>query len=207
MSEPMRIETPDAAGAFMLVQQLASTDANVVEAGDDRWEVQVSLNGLSAQDRVPQILGSVRRWLANEGLAETTVTLDGDSYLLQRDPARRGSQHAPGRRLREATTRVRPMRSQARGAGMTTVGWRRGSMKLSDIRNDLENNELTPTQRKDAFEHLSRWLGERPDDAEAKGLWARHQDEFGRGDADAPLARDPAGEGFGALSEAERRSR
>jgi len=42
-------------------------------------------------------------------------------------------------------------------------------MKLSDIRNDLENNELTPTQRKDAFEHLSRWLGERPDDAEAKG--------------------------------------
>jgi hypothetical protein len=89
---------------------------------------------------------------------------------------------------------------------MTTVGWRGGSMKLSDIRNDLENRELTPTQRKDAFEHLRRWLAERPDDADAKELWARYQDELGRGDTDAPLARDSEGAGFGALSEAERQS-
>jgi hypothetical protein len=89
---------------------------------------------------------------------------------------------------------------------MTTVGWRGGSMKLSDIRNDLERHDLTPTQRKDAFEHLRRWLSERPDDAEAKELWTRYRDEFGRGDSDAPLARDSAGEGLDALSEAERRS-
>jgi hypothetical protein len=89
---------------------------------------------------------------------------------------------------------------------MTTVGWRGGSMKLSDIRNDLERDDLTPTQRKDAFEHLRRWLAERPEDAEAKELWTRYQDEFERGDSDAPLARDSAAEGVDALSEAERRS-
>jgi hypothetical protein len=80
-------------------------------------------------------------------------------------------------------------------------------MKLSDIRNDLRNRDLTPTQRKDAFEHLRRWLRERPDDAEAKELWSEYEAEFGREDADAPLARDTSGEGFAALSEAERRAR
>jgi hypothetical protein len=90
---------------------------------------------------------------------------------------------------------------------MTTIGWRGGSMKLSDIANDLANRELTPTQRKDAFEHLRRWLAERPDDEEAKQLWNEHKAEFGRDDAEAPLSRDTSGEGFGALSEAERRHR
>ena len=90
---------------------------------------------------------------------------------------------------------------------MSTTGWHGGTMKLSDIRNDLENSELTPTQRKSAFEHLRRWLRERPDDAEAKELWNRFEAEFGREHADAPLARETSGEGFGALTEAERRTK
>jgi hypothetical protein len=89
---------------------------------------------------------------------------------------------------------------------MTTRDWRGGKMKLSDISADLSSSELTPTQRKDAFEHLRRWLRERPDDEEAKALWRRHASEFGR-DADAPMTRETEGEGFGALSEAERRAR
>ncbi len=87
-----------------------------------------------------------------------------------------------------------------------TTRWQGGTMKLSDIRNDLENRELTPTQRKDAFEHLRRWLRERPEDSEAKELWRRYEAEFGREDADTPLARDTGGEGFHALREAERRA-
>lgn len=79
-------------------------------------------------------------------------------------------------------------------------------MKLSDIRNDLENRDLTPTQRKDAFEHLRRWLRERPGDSEAKELWAGYEGEFGREDVDAPLARDTSGGGMAALREAERRA-
>ena len=90
---------------------------------------------------------------------------------------------------------------------MTTTNWRGGPMKLSDIQADLENRDLTPTQRKDAFEHLRRWLRERPDDAEAKELWNRYEDEFGRPDADAPLARETSSEGMDALEEAERRVR
>jgi hypothetical protein len=63
------------------------------------------------------------------------------------------------------------------------------------------------SQRKSAFEHLRRWLRERPDDAKAKDLRNRYEAEFGREDAETPLSRDTSGEGFGALSEAERRAR
>ena len=88
---------------------------------------------------------------------------------------------------------------------MTTTDWQGGSMSLQDIRNDLENAELSGTQRKQAFEHLRRWLRERPDDAEAKELLAQHESEFGREAADMPI-RD-AGGGFGALAEAEERAK
>jgi hypothetical protein len=89
---------------------------------------------------------------------------------------------------------------------MTTTDWRGGKMKLDDIRNDLENRELTGTQRKTAFEHLRRWLRERPDDDQAKELWRRYEEEFGREDAESPAPGVPSGEGFMALSEAERKA-
>jgi hypothetical protein len=90
---------------------------------------------------------------------------------------------------------------------MTTTDWRGGSMSLDDIRSDLENDELTPTQRKAVFEHLRRWLRERPEDREAKVLWRRYEAEFGREDADVASGRETSGEGFEALSEAEREAR
>jgi hypothetical protein len=89
---------------------------------------------------------------------------------------------------------------------MTTTNWQGGSMSLQDIRNDLENRELSATQRKHAFEHLRRWLRERPDDAEAKDLLAQHEGEFGREAAHMPM-REGGGEGFGALAEAEERAK
>lgn len=88
---------------------------------------------------------------------------------------------------------------------MATTGWRGGKMKLSDIHNDLENCELTGTQRKNAFEHLRRWLRERPHDERAKELWRRYEQEFGREDAEGTVG-EPSGEGFAAVSEAERRA-
>ena len=89
---------------------------------------------------------------------------------------------------------------------MTTTDRRGGAVSLQDIRNDLENTGLSATQRKHAFEHLRRWLRERPDDAEAKDLLARHEGEFGREAADMPI-RESGGEGFGALAEAEERAK
>jgi hypothetical protein len=88
---------------------------------------------------------------------------------------------------------------------MSTTDWRGGSMSLDDIRNDLESPHVTPTQRRAAFEHLRRWLRERPDDGEAKKLWNRYEAEFGREHADLPV--ETSGEGFEALGEAERRVR
>jgi hypothetical protein len=93
-----------------------------------------------------------------------------------------------------------------KGGKMTSTDWQGGSMSLQDIRNDLENTELSGTQRKQAFEHLRRWLRERPDDAEAKELLGRHEGEFGREAADMPI-RETGGEGFGALAEAEERAK
>jgi hypothetical protein len=89
---------------------------------------------------------------------------------------------------------------------MTTTDRQGGSMSLQDIRKDLENPDLSGTQRKQAFEHLRRWLRERPDDAEAKELLAQHEGEFGREAADMPM-REGGGEGFGALAEAEQRAK
>jgi hypothetical protein len=80
------------------------------------------------------------------------------------------------------------------------------SMSLQDIRNDLENTGLSATQRKHAFEHLRRWLRERPDDAEAKDLLGRHEGEFGREAAYMPI-RESGSEGFGGLAEAEERAK
>ena len=89
---------------------------------------------------------------------------------------------------------------------MTTTDWHGGSVSLQDIRNDLENPDLTGTQRRHAFEHLRRWLRDRPDDSEAKELLARYEGEFGREGADIPV-RETGGEGFGALAEAEERAK
>jgi hypothetical protein len=89
---------------------------------------------------------------------------------------------------------------------MTTTDPHSGPMSLQDIRNDLERTDLSATQRKQAFEHLRRWLRERPDDAEAKELLARHEGEFGREAADMPM-REAGGEGFGALAKAEEQAK
>ena len=89
---------------------------------------------------------------------------------------------------------------------MMTTDRHGGPMSLQDIRNDLEKTDLSGTQRKHAFEHLRRWLRERPDDAEAKELLARHEGEFGREAADMPI-REAGGEGFGALAEAEEQAK
>jgi predicted Zn-dependent protease len=89
---------------------------------------------------------------------------------------------------------------------MTPTDSQGGSRSLQDISTDLENTGLSATQRKHAFENLRRWLRERPDDAEAKDLLARHEGEFGREAADMPI-RQSGGEGFGALAEAEERAK
>jgi predicted Zn-dependent protease len=93
-----------------------------------------------------------------------------------------------------------------RGGLMTRTDPHAGPMSLQDIRNDLEKTDLSGMQRKRAFEHLRRWLRERPDDAEAKELLARHEGEFGREAADMPI-REARGEGFGALAEAEEQAK
>jgi hypothetical protein len=49
-------------------------------------------------------------------------------------------------------------------------------------------------------------LRERPEDGEAKALWDRYEAEFGREDADDVSRRETSGEGFEALSEAERQA-
>jgi hypothetical protein len=87
---------------------------------------------------------------------------------------------------------------------MSTSRSRGGTNSLDEIRADLENRDLTMTQRKHAFRELQHWLADHPDDETARKLLGRHEAEFGREPAPA-AERVASGEGFGAIGEAERR--
>lgn len=87
---------------------------------------------------------------------------------------------------------------------MSTTRYRGGDISLDEIRADLENRELTMTQRRQAFRDLHDWLAEDPEDGAARELLHRYEGEFGRESA-PETERAATGEGFGAIGEAERR--
>lgn len=87
---------------------------------------------------------------------------------------------------------------------MSTTRYRGGDISLDEIRADLENRDLTMTQRRQAFRGLHHWLADNPKDGAARELLRRYEGEFGRESAPAG-ARTATGEGFGAVGEAERR--
>jgi hypothetical protein len=85
----------------------------------------------------------------------------------------------------------------------TTYSRGEGDISLDAIRGDLENESLTQTQRKQAFEDLRRWLADNPDDSSAHELWRQHEREFGR-EGSTAVGSETHGEGFGAVGAAER---
>ena len=74
------IDAPSAASAFVLAGSLADYGARAV-VEDGVWRVVVQRCSASGAG-LPGALSHVRRWLADCGFPTTSVTLDGETYLL-----------------------------------------------------------------------------------------------------------------------------
>jgi hypothetical protein len=83
------IEAPSAAAAFLLAGSLADYGARAV-LDDGIWRVVVQRCS-SSVGGVPGALSRVRMWMAECAFPRASVTLDGETYLLE------GSAHQVGR--------------------------------------------------------------------------------------------------------------
>jgi hypothetical protein len=76
-AQPIRIDAPSALLGFFLALRLQGHDAHVVEAGQDRWVVELSPD--APRDWV---LARVQRWLDDEALEQVAVHMDGRIYTM-----------------------------------------------------------------------------------------------------------------------------
>ena len=81
--EAIRISSPTAGAAFILVELLAEHGATASPDVNGDWEVVVPLNG-SRRGTIPVTLSVAQQWLDFCGLASTSVILDGETHLLRR---------------------------------------------------------------------------------------------------------------------------
>jgi len=89
LSPELLIEAPSAVSAFLLAGSLADYGARaVVEEGT--WRVAVDRCS-SFSEGTPGALSRTREWLAACGLATASVSLNGETYLL--DGSADGSSH------------------------------------------------------------------------------------------------------------------
>jgi hypothetical protein len=79
-SAELVVEAPSAAAAFILAGSLAAYGARALAEGST-WQVVVDRCS-SFSDGAPGALSRTRKWVAECGLATATVTLDGETYLL-----------------------------------------------------------------------------------------------------------------------------
>ena len=72
MAESIRIEAPDALLGFLLLQRLPQLDAHVQTDGGS-WAVEIEPGGEDADDLFSDLLDTVRQWLRDEQLPQTTA--------------------------------------------------------------------------------------------------------------------------------------
>src|SRR5687768_6401305 len=77
----IRITSPTAAAAYVLVGLLAEYGATAGETRAGGWEVVIPLDA-PHDGQVPTTLSVTREWLDLCGLGSTSVTLDGHTHLL-----------------------------------------------------------------------------------------------------------------------------
>jgi hypothetical protein len=78
---PLRISSPSAAAALLLVDLLSDNDATATQHADGHWEITVPLAGAN-RAVVPQTLAVARAWLDQCGIYSASVTFDGHTHLL-----------------------------------------------------------------------------------------------------------------------------
>ena len=81
MTDRIRIEAPDALLGFLLLQRLPQVEAKV-ELEDDRWAVEITPRDADPEDLADALLETVRQWLRDEQLPETTLHVRERSYRI-----------------------------------------------------------------------------------------------------------------------------
>lgn len=84
MSEPIRIEAPDALLGFLLLQRLPQVDAHVGNQ-DGRWAVEIKPGAEEPHDLFETLLDTVRQWLRDEQLAQTTAHVGEHEITVEAD--------------------------------------------------------------------------------------------------------------------------
>jgi hypothetical protein len=84
VSEPIRIEAPDALLGFLLLQRLPQVDAHVGTHGG-RWAVEIEPGAEEPDDLFATLLGTVRQWLRDEQLPQTTAHVGEREITIEAD--------------------------------------------------------------------------------------------------------------------------
>ncbi len=84
VAEAIRIEAPDALLGFLLLQRLPQVDAEVHPEGKV-WTVEIKPREHDSDDLVADLLETVRHWLRDEQIPQTTVYVGGRALTVSRD--------------------------------------------------------------------------------------------------------------------------
>ena len=77
----VRISSPTAAAAFVLVDLLGERGVTARPEADGTWEVAMALDG-SGQETLSIVLSAARDWLHTCGLSETRVRVGAQTHSL-----------------------------------------------------------------------------------------------------------------------------
>jgi hypothetical protein len=84
VSEPIRIEAPDALLGFLLLQRLPQVNAHVQTRGG-RWAVEIEPGAEGPDDLFAALLDTVRQWLRDEQLPGTTAHVGNREIAVAAD--------------------------------------------------------------------------------------------------------------------------
>jgi hypothetical protein len=81
----IRISSPTAAAAFVLVELLGEQGGTVSPKGDGSWEIAVTLGRSGGPKTLPIVLSIAREWLDTCGLPGTRVSVGAQVHSLTAD--------------------------------------------------------------------------------------------------------------------------
>jgi hypothetical protein len=80
----VRISSPTAAAAFILIDLLGDSDVTASRQADGTWEVVVALRR-TGPTTLPFVLSAARDWLSICALPGTRISVGDRTHTLQRD--------------------------------------------------------------------------------------------------------------------------
>ncbi len=78
----VRISSPTAAAAFVLVDLLGSQGATANQKADGSWEVAMTLGRSTGPKTLPTVLSIAREWLDTCGLPGTRISVGAYTHTL-----------------------------------------------------------------------------------------------------------------------------